>query len=55
MEFYKIDWNYIVQNADQHESVYEIYRKQNNTNSVVSISERFEKKVHQQRTLEKTH
>ena len=55
MEYIDIDWNYIVQYADQHDSVHEHYRMQNKTNSVVSKSESFEKKSYHQCTVEIYH
>ena len=47
--------NYIVEYADQHEDVYELYQMQNKTNSVISISERLEKKRYHQHTVEIDH
>ena len=52
LEYKNIVLTYILQHADQHESVHELYQIQNETNSVVSISETFEKKDCHQRTVE---
>ena len=52
MEYKKIDSSFFVQCAEQHESFHEVYRLQNKTNSVVTISERFQKKGYHECTVE---
>ena len=44
--------NYIVQYADQHESVHEFHQLHNKTNSAVKISENIEEKASPQCTVE---
>ena len=52
MENKEIDWNYIVQYADQQESVQEFCQMQKKTLSVVSISKSFEEKSYHQKSFE---
>ena len=51
MENNIIDSNYIVQYANQHKRVHEIYRMRKKTNSTVRVSELFEKKRYHQCTV----
>ena len=55
MDYINADFNFIAQYAHQHESVHELYRIQDSTNSMVRISERSEKKGYHHCTVEVYH